>query len=595
MMHVVATAGHVDHGKSTLVRALTGTDPDRLVEERRRGLTIELGYAWCTLDSGREVAFVDVPGHERFLATMLAGVGPVPIAMFVVAADGGWMPQSEEHLTALDALKVRNALLVVTRSDLTDPTQVLADARARLARSSLGEVPAVAVSAVTGAGMAELRAAVDDLTGRSLPGDPDAPVRLWLDRAFVARGSGIVVTGTLDQGSLQIGDALDAFPAGRPVQVRGLQSLQRSVSSTSAVARVAVNLRGMQRPASPRGMALLTPGRWTFASTVDVRLETVGDGELDLPESVVLHIGTGHVGARIRILSHDGSRAAGRVSLRHALPLHVGDVLLVRDPGQARGGNRILARAVVLDVSPRRLSRRGQAVRVGQELLAGGDVPDAAAVLARVGVMRRNELVAMGLVAPRPPVVGEWLVDDRRRAAAAERLVDVVRQYERDHPLEPGMPAEAARQSVGLPDRRLVEWLVVPPLRLVDGRITSRAAAPSLPAALERAVERVETALAGSPFRAPEHEELVALGLDRRGLAAAEKVGRLMRVSDGVVLLPDADRAALSVLRELPQPFTTSEARQALDTTRRVVIPLLELLDRRGHTERVDNTRRRLR
>jgi len=595
MMHVVATAGHVDHGKSTLVKALTGTDPDRLVEEQRRGLTIELGYAWCTLDSGRQVAFVDVPGHERFLATMLAGVGPVPVVMFVVAADGGWMPQSEEHLTALDALKVGNGMLVVTRCDLADPSHVLADARARLAKSSLGEVPAVAVSAVTGAGMAELRAAVDDLTGRLRPGDPDAPVRFWLDRAFVARGSGIVVTGTLDQGRLQIGDALDAFPSGRPVHVRGLQSLQRSVSSASAIARVAVNLRGLQRPASPRGMALLTPARWTLAGIVDVRLEVVGGGELDLPELAVLHIGTGHVGTRIRILSQDGPRAAARLLLRHALPLHVGDVAVLRDPGQARGGNRIVARAVVLDVAPRRLTRRGQADRVGQDLLAGADLPDAAAVLARHGFMRRNELVAMGLTAHRPPAVGEWLVDDRRQGASAERLADVVRQYEKDHPLEPGMPAEAARQSVGLPDRRLVEWLVVRPLRLVDGRITTRGAAPSLPAALARAVERVEAALAASPFRAPEHEELVALGLDRRGLAAAEKVGRLMRVGDGVVLLPDADRAALSVLRELPQPFTTSEARRALDTTRRVVIPLLELLDRRGHTERVDNMRRRLR
>jgi selenocysteine-specific elongation factor len=342
-------------------------------------------------------------------------------------------------------------------------------------------------------------------------------------------------------------------------------------------------------------MALLTPARWTVTSTIDVRLETGGERELDLPELVVLHIGTAQVGARVRILSHDGSRAAARLLLRHALPLHVGDVALVRDPGQARGSNRILARAVVLDVVPRRLSRRGQAARIGQDLLAGADVPDSAAVLARLGFMRRNELVAMGLVAHQPPVVGEWLVDDRRQAAAGERLVDVVRQYETEHPLEPGMPAEAARQSVGLPDRRLVEWLVAPPFRLVDGRITSRGAAPSLPAALERAVERVESALAESPFRAPEHEELVALGLDRRGLAAAEKVGRLMRVADGVVLLPNADRAALSVLCELPQPFTTSEARQALNTTRRVVIPLLELLDRRGHTERVDTTRRRLR
>src|SRR5689334_10971240 len=156
MMHVIATAGHVDHGKSTLVQALTGMNPDRLAEERRRGLTIELGYAWKTLPSGRQLAFVDVPGHERFLATMLAGVGPVPAVMFVVAADGGWMPQSGEHLAALDALGVRHGLLVISRADLADPGPALAQARRQLAITSLGGIPAVVVSAVTGAGLTEL-------------------------------------------------------------------------------------------------------------------------------------------------------------------------------------------------------------------------------------------------------------------------------------------------------------------------------------------------------------------------------------------------------------------------------------------------------
>src|SRR3712207_3930312 len=191
-MHVLATAGHVDHGKSTLVRALTGMEPDRWAEERRRGTTIDLGFAWTTLPSGRTVAFVDVPGHERFVGTMLAGVGPVPAVLLVVAADEGWMPQSAEHVDALSALGVREGLLVISRSDLMEPDLALADAREHLAGTPLADVPAVAVSAATGAGMPALRRALDDLVARLPAPDPGADVRLWVDRAFTIRGAGTV-------------------------------------------------------------------------------------------------------------------------------------------------------------------------------------------------------------------------------------------------------------------------------------------------------------------------------------------------------------------------------------------------------------------
>src|SRR5690242_80560 len=189
-VHVIATAGHVDHGKSTLVRRLTGMEPDRWAEERRRGMTIDLGFAWTGLPSGEVVAFVDVPGHERFVPNMLAGVGPAPAALVVVAADEGWMPQSAEHLAALDALGVGYGLIAVTRSDLADPGPVLAEARARLAATSLGTVEAVAVSGATGAGLDELRAALDRLVARLPAADTTAPVRLWVDRAFTIKGSG---------------------------------------------------------------------------------------------------------------------------------------------------------------------------------------------------------------------------------------------------------------------------------------------------------------------------------------------------------------------------------------------------------------------
>ena len=212
-MQVVATAGHVDHGKSTLVRALTGMEPDRWAEERRRGMTIDLGFAWTTLPSGAEVAFVDVPGHERFVTTMLAGVGPVPAVLLVVAADEGWMPQSAEHVDALSALGVRHGLLVVTRSDLLEPDLAREEALAHLEGTSLAGLPSVCVSAATGAGMDDLRAAIDGLAAALPVPDPHADVRLWVDRAFTIRGAGTVVTGTLPAGRLRVDDELELLSA----------------------------------------------------------------------------------------------------------------------------------------------------------------------------------------------------------------------------------------------------------------------------------------------------------------------------------------------------------------------------------------------
>jgi selenocysteine-specific elongation factor len=610
-MYVLATAGHVDHGKSTLVRSLTGMEPDRLDEERSRGLTIELGYAWRTLPSGRQVAFVDVPGHEKFLGTMLAGVGPVPAALFVVAADEGWMPQSEEHLTALDALGVRHGLLVVTRSDLADPEPALVAARRRLASSTLGSVPALAVSAATGAGLSALLAAIEALVDRLPPPDRTGPVRFWLDRVFTIRGSGVVVTGTLGAGSIKLGDHLAVSGTGRTVHVRGIQTLERPVPEASAVARVAVNLRGADHTVLSRGMALLTPGRWAEPATVDVQLDRSGqwagdrDGGRDggrageddwsLPIEAVLHIGSGHTVARIRPLAADNARLVARLTLREPLPLHVGDRALLRDPGQARGETRILARATVLDVDPPDLRRRGAADRRGRLLLSLPGIPDGAAILAQRGVLRAADLARMGVQVPPAHAAGEWLMDTGYRRALSERLAGLVARYAEAHPLEPTMPVDAARRALGLPDRRLVEAVVPQPLRLAAGRIGRPDRSGALPEPLAEAVDRVLARLAGSPFRAPEHDDLAALGLDRRGLAAAERAGRLLRVTDGVVLAPDADVAAAGILRDLPQPFTAADARRALDTTRRVVIPLLELLDRKGLTDRIDGNLRRVR
>ncbi|MCG5471293.1 selenocysteine-specific translation elongation factor [Micromonospora sp. LAH09] len=580
-MFVVATAGHVDHGKSTLVRALTGMEPDRWAEERRRGMTIDLGFAWTTLPSGGTVAFVDVPGHERFVPNMLAGVGPVPAALIVVAADEGWMPQSAEHLASLDALGVAYGLVAVTRADLADPGPAMARARAEIAATSLGTVEAVAVSGLTGAGLPELRAALERLAAGLPAPVTDDPVRLWVDRSFTVRGSGTVVTGTLGVGRLRVGDELELAGADEPVRVRGLHSLGEARPEVAAVSRVAVNLRGTSRDRLGRGDALLTPGRFHRTDLVDVRLS--GDPAADLPATLTLHVGSAAVPVRVRPLGPD----TVRLRLARPLPLLVGDRALLRDPGRhhVTGGVR------VLDVAPPPLARRGAAVARAQVLAELDGRPDLAGELRRRRLVRADALTRMGVPVHAAPVAGDWLADPAHWQRLGEQVSEEVARYAREHPLEPGMPVDALRQRLALPDRVLVEALVRPPLRIHAGRVGA-AGADALPEPVARAVRRVRVEYGDRPFRAPEADRLVDLGLGPREIGAAVRAGALLRLADNVVLLPDALDDAVRVLAGLPQPFTLSAARQALDTTRRVAVPLLELLDRRGATRRLPDDAR---
>jgi selenocysteine-specific elongation factor len=605
-MHVVVTAGHVDHGKSALIRALTGMEPDRWAEERRRGMTIDLGFGWLTLPSGDQLAFVDVPGHERFVTNMLAGAGPVPAVLFVVAADEGWMPQSAEHLAVVNALGIRHGLLVVTKSDLADPAPAITEATAQIAQTALGELPAVAVSSVTGAGLNELVAGLDDLC-RSLP-EPDAgaPVRIWVDRTFSMTGSGTVVTGTLPAGTVHRGDELVITPSMRPVRVRDLQSLGETAQAASGVARVALNLRGIARDAVHRGMALVQAGRWTLTDLIDVRLTTLPDkpGELgqsappaqpgELTRAVTLHIGSARVVARVRPLGP----GLARLSLADPLALHVGDRVLLRDPGSRRNGSfPAVAGAVVLDLAPPPLARRGAAAAAARLLSGWPDQPSAAELLARHGIMRASTLLAMGVSDHPATVAGEWLADPEHWRALGHQLGEVLANHAAAEPLAAGMPIDAARAALDLPDRRLVLALAKPPFRVACGalhiaRPTGQVAGPDLPEAVQAAVRVLRADLAAAPFVSPDAERLRKLGLDTRSIAAAVRAGELMRISDQVVLAPGADVLAGEVLARLPQPFTAAEARQALDTTRRTAIPLLEYLDSAGITKRLPDDRR---
>jgi selenocysteine-specific elongation factor len=622
-MHVVATVGHVDHGKSTLVRALTGMEPDRWAEERRRGMTIDLGYAWMTLPDGEKptglrqqekMAFVDVPGHERFVPNMLAGLGPVPAVLFVVAADGGWMPQSAEHLAAVDALGVRHGLLVVTRADLADPDPAARKAMAEIAKTSLGAVEAVAVSAVTGAGLDGLRAALGRLAA-SLPGAvPAGAVRLWIDRSFTIRGSGTVVTGTLPAGTVRAGQELVLTPTMLPVRVRGLQALGESADRVTGVARAALNLRGVPPDVPERGMALIEAGRWTLTSELDVRIRPGAAGlPSKFPPELLLHIGSARTLARLRVLGESAGAIYARLRLRGPLPLHVGDRVLLRDAGAA---DLAIYGATVLDPAPPPLARRGAAGTAVRELATWPEVPTAADLLRRHRLLRAGSLAATGAAEPPEPVAGDWLADPAHWTRLMAELPQSVAAFMAKDPLARGMPVDAARAALGLPSRDLVIALARGRVVLDGGYLRNAAegvsagprasagaqtpAGPrtptvSLPAAVARAVQAVLDDLAKDPFAAPDAARLRELGLEGKALAAAARGGLLFRVADGVVLAPGADKEATRILGQLPQPFTTSQARQALHTSRRVVIPLLEYLDRARVTERLPGDLRRLR
>lgn len=592
-MDVIATAGHVDHGKSTLVKALTGMEPDRWEEEQRRGLTIDLGFVWTHLPSGRDVAFVDVPGHERFMGNMLAGVGPAPVVCFIVAADEGWQAQSADHRDAVRALGIRHGVIVLTRADRADDArraEVAARVRHEFADTGLSDAPIVTVSARSGEGLDELRVTLDDVLAAAPAPDPDARVRLWIDRSFTVTGAGTVVTGTLTAGTLSEGQRL-MLNNSREVTVRGLHSENQARMSIGPTSRVAVNLRGESAEDIHRGDVLLTPEAWPWVDTLDVR-RTMGTPLIDAPGEVIVHVGTAAVEAALRPFGEGHAR----LTLSRPLPVILGDRLVLR----SSGARSVLAGVQVMDVDPPALQRRGDGRRREDALLtmpAGGDL---SAEIARRGALRRADLVTMGFDVPEKPPKGavalrDWWIDVSQLGRWRDALLAAVQRHAAENPLAAGFTRGAALSVLALPDDSLL-GLVIASAKLEhsDGVLRLPGAVVDLGAA-EAGVVGVEKRLAANPFHAPEADDLRALGLGSKELAAAERAGRLLRLDAGIILLPDALELAVSRLRTLEQPFTTSEARRVLDTTRRVAIPLLEHLDATGRTTRIDGGHRRVR
>lgn len=625
-MRVVCTAGHVDHGKSMLVRALTGTDPDRFAEEQQRGLTIDLGFAWTDLtpedDDPRTVAFVDLPGHERFVGNMLAGAGPVELALFIVAADEGWMPQSREHLQILDLLGVRHGVVAVTKADVVDAeTAGLAVelVREELEGTGLAEAPVLPVSAVSGAGLDELRAALRTLVDTApVPLDRGRP-RLWIDRAFSITGAGTVVTGTLGGGRLELEEPLAVLPSGREGRVRRLEQLGRVVERAEPGTRLAVNLAGLDREEAPRGAALGRPGAWVSTTHLDARVHALPGAELGSRGAWMLHAGSAVVPASLRPLEAPargddptGAAVWCRVELARPLPLEAGDRFVLRESGR----DATLGGGVVVDADPppRARGRAARSERAGQlaaraDALAAGDrarlaachvaergIAAPARVAAAVGAtpaeVARAPVVAVGGALASPEAVQRWA------QAAAEAL----RAHHAASPVETVAPKAVARDAViaaGCP--RPHADAVLAALHDREELVLEGAGArtPEHRADLgdegTRAREQLLAALRAAPFAPPRLTDAAAeAGASAALVRELERRGEIARLTEehavAAETIDEAHRRLHALFRS-EGPFTAARAKDELATTRKYAVPLLELLDARGATRRVGDRR----
>ncbi|MFC1921263.1 selenocysteine-specific translation elongation factor [Chloroflexota bacterium] len=350
-MFVLGTAGHIDHGKSVLVKALTGIDPDRLREEKERGMTIDLGFAWLKLPGGQEVGIVDVPGHERFIKNMLAGVGGIDLAMLIVAANEGVMPQTREHLAILDLLEIKKGIVAITKKDLVDEEWlelIRMDVEELISTTSLSGAPIIAVSALTGEALPELISAMDELLSTTEPRKDTGRPRLPIDRIFTIAGSGTVITGTLMDGSLSLNQEVEVVPGGFKSRIRGLQTHKARVDTVTLGSRVAVNLVGIATSQLERGNVLTTPGWLKPTTMLSAQLRMLPHLRRPLPHNatVSFHTGAAETMAKVRVLEKDKLEAGETawVQFRLIEPVAVvkGDHFIIRSTMDTIGGGRIV-------------------------------------------------------------------------------------------------------------------------------------------------------------------------------------------------------------------------------------------------------------
>jgi selenocysteine-specific elongation factor len=590
-MPIIGTAGHVDHGKSTLIRALTGRDPDRWAEEKERGLTIDLGFAWTDLGVGTEVGFVDVPGHERFIKNMLAGVGALDAALFVVAADEGWMPQSEEHMAVLDLLEVSNGVIALTRVDVADPEIVeLAELEVdeQIAGTSLEGWPIVPVSAVTGEGMDHLAAALAGaLTGLGEPRDRERP-RVWIDRSFVISGAGVVITGTLTGGGIAVADHLVVYPGGTPVRVRGLQGHEQKRATIGPGSRAAINLSGIDKDQVPRGAALARAGQLVVSRRLLATLRPVR-GLDDLPSdrgAYHLHVGTAAVRARLQTIEGSDRSGIALLHLEDPVPVTMGDRFILRDTGR----RAVVAGGRVLDPSPSRRPTPTDAAILSASLEGTGEERATALATVRGRVDIDHLRAASGGGVPANGLIaGQIFISPDRAQEMIDELERITTRFQDLHPLRPGIPkAELASQTGS--DRAEIEALIARSGdRLVDDAATVRTVGfgVTLSADEIEAREGARVLLAES-LAVPRASQL---GLSPELRHALVRSDDLVRVGPDLVYLPEQITDITERLSMLADGFTVADFRDELGLTRRQAVPLLEWLDAEGWTTRRGNGR----
>ncbi|MEE9178773.1 MAG: selenocysteine-specific translation elongation factor [Acidimicrobiia bacterium] len=582
-MPLIGTAGHVDHGKSTLIQTLTGRDPDRWAEEKRRGLTIDLGFGWTTLPNGTDVSFVDVPGHERYLKNMLAGIEAIDIALFVVAADEGWMPQSEEHLAVLDLLEVGNGVIALTKSDLVDSDLLelaTTEVTDKLEGTSLEGAAIVPLSGTTGDGINVLVSHLQELTASVTPSDIGRP-RLWVDRSFTASGAGTIVTGTLLDGPVVTDERVTIYPGERSARIRGIQSHENQVDHIGPGRRIALNLSGIERTEVGRGDMIGLPDQWTSSTRFVAALRTARYvDEIERRGAYQLHVGSSvHP---VEIVGMDDGVAVFTTS--EPIPLTIGDRFVVRDTGRKLvvGGGRVLDPEPGATRNAMTLARSIDPDAHADELAARLISIRGSADAARISAQTR------GGNPPDAIEVAGQLLSTEAFGSLGEKAARLVATEHEAHPLRVGLPLATLAERLGV-NSEIAELVVseTSGLERVGPDIAASGRTVGLPEKAQAEWERARAEL-GVALAVPTVAEL---GLDSELLHLQLRRGELVRVSEDLVWLPHQIDEIRRLLGSLPEEFTVAQFRDAVGLSRKYAVPLLEWADKKGLTVRKGDTR----
>ena len=617
-MYVVGTAGHVDHGKSTLVEALTGIDPDRLAEEKVRGMTIDLGFAWMTLPSGNEVSIVDVPGHERFVNNMLAGVGGIDLALLVVAADESVMPQTREHLAILDLLHITRGLVAITKKDLVDQDWldlVASEVEDVLEDTALEGAPTFAVSPVTGDGMPELVAAIDGLLGEVQPKRDLGRPRLPIDRSFTMSGFGTVVTGTLIDGSLNVGQEVELAVSSRKARVRGLQTHRTKLQEASPGTRVAANLTGVPHGEVSRGDVMATPGWLRPTTAMDVRLRVLADAPKSLRHNmfVTVHSGSSEVIGRLRLLesgtADPGETAWAQLKLDTPVAAVKGDYVVIRSNLTTLGGGEIVdphARRHRRNYRPL-LDRLGsmQAGSAREVLIKTIEISEPAefqalvnranlqpeAAIADLEEMAKERLVFT--VGRRSVSPGVLVYTTAGWEAVSREASDFLDAYHRQYPLRKGAPREELRSRIDMTPQVFND--VLPMLAdddvIVDegNLVRSPRHRPSATKEQQSSIDEYLRLLESDPFSPPTDTPF-----DPELLILLEDENQVVRAGDSVVFSMSAYQQMVekitAYIREHGE-ITVADVRDMFGASRKYALPLMDHLDHQRITRRVGDAR----